>query len=412
MKPLATRLAPYEVLFPLAALATIAAIVLTLLALDGRWTPPAGLGAVDWHAHEMLFGHFPAAFAGVMLTALPRWTKGPSMAPALVVALAALFLAARLAWIVAPTPALLWLSPTFVAALGAYAGWRIVAAGDRRDLGLVALLAVFAVADALFLIGAARGDTAPALRLGLAATALVAMVMGGRIAPALTRHLAEKRGRPQAAPTPRPLEIAVFAVSLPAVAAWVVAPEAWPTALALAVAALLHLARLATWKGWSTLDRPPFLALHLGYAFLPLGLALQATAAATGDPRFADLGVHAWGTGTLGLMCAAIMTSVVRRYSGRALTVSRLADALVVALFAAATLRLSAGLLDLPRALLDASAGAWTLAYATLLFMVARDRRLAAPELVGLTEGFDDKEEIGRPGGTRTPNQAVMSGRL
>lgn len=379
MKPLDTRLAPYELFFPLAALATIAAMALTLLALDGRFAPPAGLALVDWHAHEMLFGHFPAAFAGVMLTALPRWTKGPSMAPILVVALAALYLAARLAWIVAPTPALLWLSPLYVAALTIYAGVRILAAGDRRDLGLLALLAVFAVADGLFLVTAQHGDAAPALRLGLAATVLVATIMGGRIAPALTRHLADKRGHPQAAPTPLPLEIAVFVVTPVALAGWVFAPLAGATAALLGLAGLLHLARLATWKGGSTWDRPPFLALHLGYAFLPLGLAALAAGILADRIDLADIGAHAFGAGTLGLMCAAIMTSVVRRYSGRALTVSRLADALVVALFAAAALRLSAGALGLPRGLLDASAGAWILAYATLLVLVARDRRLAAP---------------------------------
>ena len=407
MKPLDTRLAPYEVFFPLAALGTIASIVLTLFALDGTWTPPAGLGAVDWHAHEMLFGHFPAAFAGVMLTALPRWTKGPSMAPLLVVALATLFLAARVAWILTPSATSLWLSPTYVLALALYAGLRIVAAGDRRDLGLLALLGLFAAADALFLIGAARGDTAPALRLGLAVTALVAMVMGGRIAPALTRHLAEKRGRPQAAPTPRAFEITVFAASVPALAAWVLAPDARASAFLLAGAALLHVARLATWKGWSTLDRPPFLALHLGYAFLPLGLALQAVAARTGDPRFADLGVHAWGTGTLGLMCAAIMTSVVRRYSGKALAVSRLADFLVAALFLAATLRLAAGLLDLSRPLLHTSATAWVLAYATLLMLVARDRRPPAPADGEEKPRKSEEETVVGPEGLEPPTKPL-----
>jgi uncharacterized protein involved in response to NO len=99
MKRLDTRLAAYEVFFPLAALGTAGAVLLTLVALDGRWTPPAGLTPLDWHAHEMLFGHVPTAFAGVMLTALPRWTKGPSIAPSLIVGLALLAVAARLAFL-------------------------------------------------------------------------------------------------------------------------------------------------------------------------------------------------------------------------------------------------------------------------------------------------------------------------
>lgn len=407
MKPLATRLAPYELFFPAAALATLVAIVATRFALADRWTPPAGVAPLDWHAHEMLFGHFPAAFAGVMLTALPRWTKGPSMAPLLVAALASLFAAARLAWLLAPDAGLLWLSPLAVAAIAAYAGLRIVAADDRRDYGLVALLAVFAVADALFLSRALTGDTAPALRLGLAATALVATIMGGRIAPALTRHLAEKRGHPQAAPTPAPLEIAVFAATLPALAAWVVAPDATPTALLLGLAALLHAARLATWGGASTVDRPPFLALHLGYAFLPLGLAALALAAVTGDARLGDLGIHAFGTGTLGLMCAAIMTSVVRRYSGRALTVSRLADLLVAAIFAAALARLSSSLLGHPPGLVDTAVAAWIAGYGLLTAMVARDRRLPAEAFPAGGQIIDTEGRLVGPEGLEPPTKPL-----
>ena len=378
MKPLTTRLAAYEVFFPLAALGSIATIALTLFTLDGRFAPPAELSAIDWHAHEMLFGHFPTAFAGVMLTALPRWTKGPSPAPATVVGLALVFLAARLAFLFAANPIWLWASPTALAALTAYAGSRIVAAGDRRDFGLVALLATLAVADAVFLVTAPSGDASLALRAAFAAAMMIAMVMGGRIAPALTRHLADMRGKPQAPPTPRGFEIAVFAVSLPALAAWTFAPQAIVTAVALALTALVHVARLANWKGWSTRDRPPFLALHLGYAFLPLGFATMALAILRDATDLVDVAAHAWGAGTLGLMCAAIMSSVVRRYSGKALTVSRLADALVAALLVAAFARLAAGLLGLSAGLLHVSAGAWIAAYATLLVLVARDRRLPA----------------------------------
>ena len=411
MRPLDTRLAPYEVFFPLAALGTIVDLGLFLLTLDGRWSPPAGLGAVDWHAHEMLFGHFPAAFAGVMLTALPRWTKGPSMAPVGVVGLAVSFLAARLAFALAPMPVLPWVSPLAIATLAIYAGGRIVAAGDRRDLGLVGLLGLLALADAFFLLGLGEGDVGFALRLGFAAAALVAMVMGGRIAPALTRHLAAMRGRPEAPTPPRGFERLVFAVSVPALALWVFAPLARPTAALLAVAALLHLGRLATWRGWSAIDRPPFLALHLGYAFLPAGLAALALAALRDDVVLADIGVHAWGTGTFGLMCAAIMTSVVRRYSGRALTVSRLADAIVGLLLLAAGLRLAAGLAGLSIGLVHASAGAWIAAYGVLLMLTRRDRRLPAGAGVS-SEAADFEEENGGPGRTRTCNQSVMSGRL
>ncbi len=407
MKPLSTRLAAYEVFFPLAALGSITSIALTVAALDGRWMPPAGLSLFDWHAHEMLFGHFPTAFAGVMLTALPRWTRRPSMPPAMVVTLAFLFLAARFAYLVAPNPVWLWLSPLALAALTAYAGFRIVSAGDRRDYGLLALLAALTTADALFLVTLPSGDASLALRLALASAVLIAMVMGGRIAPALTRHLAAQRGRPEAPPTSRRIEWLVFVASVPALAAWVVTPSETATAVDLVAAAVLNAVRLASWRGRSTLDRPPFLALHLGYAFLPLGFAIMAVAILRDDVALVDIAAHAWGAGTLGLMCAAIMTSVVRRYSGKALTVSRLADAIVGLLLLAAGLRLAAGALALPAGLLLAAAAAWIAAYGALLALVARDRRLPGPAEGDDAEIDNRGKELVGPEGLEPPTKPL-----
>lgn len=379
MKPLVARLAAYEVFFPLVAVGTLATIGATIAALDGRFAPAGALSALDWHAHEMLFGHFPAAFAGVMATALPRWTGRPALPPIELLGLAGLWIAARLAALLAPLPVVLVLSPAFPAALAFAAGVRIVAARDRRDYGLLALLALFALADALFLTGLASGATGPGLRLGLAAAALVATVMGGRVAPALTRHLGLARDRIVPVATPRPLEATALAATVSALAAWVARPEAGATALLFVAAAFAQALRLATWRGWTTRDRLPFLALHLGYAALPLGLAAQAAGILRADPRLVDFGVHAWGTGVFGLLCAAIMTSVVRRYAGRAMRPSRLADLVVLGLAAAAGLRLAASLAEPTMPLLAASATTWILAYAAVLALLARDRRLPAP---------------------------------
>jgi|SRR5665213_637917 len=49
-----------------------------------------------WHAHEMLFGFIAIAIAGFMLTAVPSWTGQKGFAGAPLVALAAVWLTARL----------------------------------------------------------------------------------------------------------------------------------------------------------------------------------------------------------------------------------------------------------------------------------------------------------------------------
>lgn len=379
MKPLAARLAAYEVFLPLVAVAAVVAILLSRFAFSGAWTPPGGLAPHLWHAHELLFGHFPAAFGGVMLTAIPRWTGRPALAPAPLLALAALWIAGRAALLFAGTdPAPLFVAPLFPLALALAAARPILAARDTRNLGFPALLVAFAGGETLFLLG----ETDLGLRLGLAAAALAAVVMGGRVAPALTRHLAQSRGTTPAPPLTEPLDRAAVALAGLALAAWAAAPTHTATLALLAAASLAHAARLTAWHGATAWDRPPFLALHLGYAGLPLAFALLAAHGSTGDPRLADAGIHALGVAVFGLMCAAVLASVLRRYAGLALAVDRLADTTVAALTLATLARLAAALH--PSAmLLDAAILAWAVGWATFLALtLARPRRRTAPEAI------------------------------
>lgn len=378
MRPPPSPLPPWRLFFPLAAVSGIAVVVVTLLARDGLATAPPGWSLARWHAHEMLFGHVAAAFAGVLLTALPRWTGCPPIAPSTTLALAALWLAARLACALGPDGVAPLASPAFLLALALVAGRRIAAARDGRDAPLLALLVTLAVADAL-LLGDPHGETGTlALRLGLAAMIAVAAVMGGRVAPALTRHLALTRGVDLPVVPPRMVEVATAASTLAALALWTLAAPARPTTLALALAAASHAIRLVWWKGWTTTRRPSILALHLGYGFVPFGLALLAWETAAPTPALADATRHAFGVGVFGVMCLAVQLSVVRRHTGRPLVADRPADLATMVLALAAVARLGAALLA-NESLLRTSALGWGVA-ATLLAVAALGRlRDAAP---------------------------------
>lgn len=370
---------PYEVMFPLATIGSLGVIGASALAFSARWTPPYDLGPYLWHAHEMLFGHFPMAFGGVVLTGLPRWTKRPGVGAATTFGLVGLWAAARAAMafgLVADRWPLALLAAAFPLALAIVAGRAIFAARDRRDYGVVGLLVMVALADSLFLLDLdAGGDGGLGLRLGLATAATGAMVLGGRIIPALTRHLASERGRPVPPLTPVWLDRAALGLGAVAVYAWAVAAEAPATAIVLAVAAVAHVVRLATWRGLTTLDWPPFLALHLGYAFLPFGLGCAALSVLFADIRYHDAAIHAWGAGVFGLMCVAVMSSVLRRYSGRALTRDRLASALFATLALAAVCRLTAIAAGGSALLFDTALTLWGLGQGLFLVKLIVDRR-------------------------------------
>src|ERR1700730_17930831 len=53
-----------------------------------------------WHIHEMLFGFVMAAVAGFLLTAIPNWTKRPSVSGFPLAVLAGLWLLGRVACLI------------------------------------------------------------------------------------------------------------------------------------------------------------------------------------------------------------------------------------------------------------------------------------------------------------------------
>lgn len=362
MRPPPPRLRPHRVFFPLAVLAGAVAVAGIAATRSGALPLPA-VGDAVLHAHEMLYGHFAAAFAGVVLTALPRWTGRPAPSPAALVALAALWAAARAsAWATpwlgeAAATATFALAAAQTAATVVVVGRPILAAGDRRDAIVPLLLAVFAVADGLAAIGAI--EPATGLRFAFAAALGLATLMGGRVAPALTRHWAESRGRPLGPLVSPPVEIAVTIASAAALAAWAIAPESRATAGLAVAAAIAGAVRLARWRGLATLGHPSLFALHVGYAFLPLGFLLWAGGVAAGDVRLLDAARHAFGAGVLGVMCVAVQTSVVRRHEGRPLTRDRFGDVAAGLLLVAALVRLAVPFLDDPLPATEIAAAAW-----------------------------------------------------
>ena len=94
---------PFRLFFFLAALDAIAGVAVWLappLGIDAYGFAPAGLAV--FHREELLSGAAPAVFAGVILTALPRWTRRPPISPFIVYALAAVWLAGRVLHVFAP----------------------------------------------------------------------------------------------------------------------------------------------------------------------------------------------------------------------------------------------------------------------------------------------------------------------
>ena len=63
----------------------------------GAIVAPTEFSAVDWHAHEMIFGYGAAVVAGFLLTAIPNWTGRLPVAGVPLAALVGLWAAGRIA---------------------------------------------------------------------------------------------------------------------------------------------------------------------------------------------------------------------------------------------------------------------------------------------------------------------------
>jgi uncharacterized protein involved in response to NO len=358
--------------FLLGALWAALAMALWVPMLAGKLALPTAFDPVTWHAHEFLFGYLAAIIAGFLLTAVPNWTGRLPVTGWPLAGLTALWFAGRVAVTFSgslPPQAVAAADLALVAVLAALLGREIVIGKNWRNLPVVGLLALFGCANALFHWEAASGAYAAqgmGLRLGLAAVLMMIAVIGGRIVPSFTRNwlTKQKAGRLPVPPMQR-FDLVALGVLLAALLAWVAAPFAPFTGIALALAGLVHLARMARWAGDRTKAEPLVLVLHLGYVFVPLG-ALAGAAEILGNGLFgAGSAQHLWMAGGIGLMTLAVMTRATLGHTGHALTAGRGTVTIYGALIFAVLARICAGVWPEAAGVLHSLSGAsWIAAFA------------------------------------------------
>ncbi|HET7199165.1 MAG TPA: NnrS family protein, partial [Burkholderiales bacterium] len=330
---------------------------------------PAAMPAMIWHAHEMIYGYAVAALAGFLLTAIPNWTGRLPLSGAPLAALAALWLAGRVALLVSArigAAAAMLVDLAFIAVLAALIARELIAGRNFRNLPMVAALAVLFAGNLLVHLQGLDIAYTAALgnRLGIATLCALIALVGGRIVPSFTRNwLVRARPRHATPASPSRLDLACLLTAVAALAAWAAFPDsrqAW--ALEIVGGGALAL-RLARWRGLATLREPLLAILHLGYAWLAFGLAFLGL-----NGFFAWLppsaGVHALTVGAVGTMTLAVMTRASLGHTGRPLHAGPGTTAIYGFVTLAALLRVAAPLGGARFALLTSLAGlAWSAAF-------------------------------------------------
>jgi uncharacterized protein involved in response to NO len=353
-------------------------------ARSGWWTfSGAGLALPLLHAHELLFGFAAALVCGVLLTALPSWSGASELRGPRLAALAALWLAGRVAlhgaqWLGWPLTMVVDCALLPVLCVMLFSTLR--AARRRLFWWTLAPLVALAGANLAFHLALADGSEAGArwaLMLGVHALAFLFTLYGGLFIPAFTRRWLHARGERTAAIL-MPLEYATaLAMVAFACADLLGAPTSWMIAAALAAAAV-NAWRFARWRGWRTASEPLLWCIHLGYAWLIVALVLRAAAELVPSvPR--DAWIHAFTIGAYGMLKIGLMTRVALRHTGQPLRAPSPMQAAFVMVLAASLLRLAYSVHDLGEWALAGSALLWAAAF--LLYLAFHGPMLFRPSL-------------------------------
>ena len=354
----------------------LAALLLWVVSLSGLMTLPTHFEPLAWHRHEMLFGFVGAIVAGFMLTAIPNWTGRFPIAGRPLAALFCVWAAARLTVLfseVIPWPAAAATDVGFYLLL-ACVGAREVIESRNRHLPIVGLVLLFAFASALDHAGAAGliADADLGWMLALSLVLLMISLIGGRITPSFTRNWMAKSGLTSGLPTqPARFDLGVIGFTAVALFAWITAPPGALSGGLLVVAACLQALRMARWGGLRTVSDPLVFILHLGYAWMPLGLLLLGlSVAGFAVPRSA--GIHALTAGAMSTMILAVMTRATLGHTGRELRANAATIVIYVLVTTGAALRVSApfGWIE-PVPAMRASAATWGAALLTFLIAYA-----------------------------------------
>lgn len=309
--------------FLLAGLYAVVAMLVWLTGLfSGMW-PPGYLQPQLWHGHEMVFGFVATAIAGFLLTAVPGWTGQRAISGWPLAGLVITWLAGRLVM-----PFDTGLPPWFISVidlaffplLGLLLAPSLLRGKVRNMVFLLFLIVLFA-ANLVFHLAIADDNRVLAsngLMLGVNTVLLILTIIGGRIVPAFTRGAIQRTDATfTILPVPALDRATIFSILI-----LLVIDLAWPYSTAAGwvavIAAVLHIARFARWKTLRTTGEPIVWILHVGYAWIIIGLALKGIYILTGM-SFSAAWLHALTAGAFATMILAVMTRASLGHTGRPL---------------------------------------------------------------------------------------------
>lgn len=267
---------------------------------------------VTWHRHEMIFGYSSAVIAGFLFTAVPNWTghATPKNLPLFLICLfwvlgrVAIFFSS---YIPKNLVALIDIPFYLVCALGILPA--LIKSKNKRNYFFILLLIIQSVANSIM----HYGDPALGMRMGLNIIVLIMLIIGGRVIPFFTENATGIKIFRNPLIEKTAMICAIIAAILDV---WRFAPLL--SATALLIAAFANLWRFSQWKTIETMDNPLLWVLHLGYAWLVVGMFLKS-AELFGFILPNAVANHAFTIGGIVTLTIGMMARVSLGHTGRPL---------------------------------------------------------------------------------------------
>lgn len=279
--------------------------------------PRTGLQAVQWHAHEMLFGFGWAVLGGFLLTASKNWVKIRGLHGGPLAAIVLFWILERFAVVLVPADAPAWFRlltlNIFLIGVTAYILWTLITYHRQDSFKdnwfFVAALPMFLVAKNLMLSPEhfVAGWT---MSIGLFRVAFC--VMFERTMPQFMKN---KMG--VLLPRKLPLDLSIkILILLSAFESFLPAPIA---AGVLTAAALLLLWRWFTWSPLRGLSDFGIAIMYIGYLGLTMHLALEAMQIVGIYTGVGALSVHVFTFLCMGVVIPGMLIRISQGHTGRKL---------------------------------------------------------------------------------------------
>ncbi|MEO1830451.1 MAG: NnrS family protein [Pseudomonas sp.] len=369
--------------FLAAAVFAVLAIPLWVTAWFGglEWQPAGGWLA--WHRHEMVFGFAAAVVVGFLLTAVQNWTGIAGLSGWPLAGLAALWLAARIGWLLGlPGWLLLPLDLAFLPVAALALGRRLVKVKQRRNYPTVLVLLLLSLCNLVALAGLLQGDHSLQRQGVLGAIWLIASLMtliGGRVIPFFTRNGLGLTSAPEPlAWLDNALLVGSIVVALLVLSGAGLRPYPFQAFLFAALGAG-HLLRLLRWHKPAIWRVPLLWSLQLSYLWMALACLMMAGWHAGWGVGFSQA-VHLLVIGGVAGMILAMIARVTLGHTGRALQPPALISVAFAALNLAVPARVWLSIWS-PQVGYWLAAALWALAF--LLFVGCYGPMLLSPRVDG-----------------------------